>query len=177
MATGTINANQLAACPDRINFAYDRDRYLTKSEIMMLDVLANNDWKRGIYFSSNRGSNLSIALLQSGYIKQVGVAFELSPIRGEFNKYTRMPSLIDADKMYKNMTEVYSYGDLKNPDVLTDYYARRHTTQYRQCFLQLAEEFYFRGKRAEDSLNAVTKVSASIKPATESQNKLGETSG
>ncbi len=169
LATGTINANQLAACPDRINFAYDRDRYLTKSEIMMLDVLANNDWKRGIYFSSNRGSNLSIALLQSGYIKQVGVAFELSPIRGEFNKYTRMPSLIDADKMYKNMTEVYSYGDLKNPDVLTDYYARRHTTQYRQCFLQLAEEFYFRGKRAEDSLNAVTKVSASIKPATESQ--------
>ncbi|MFM8241900.1 MAG: hypothetical protein ACKN86_03770, partial [Crocinitomicaceae bacterium] len=169
LATGTINANQLAACPDRINFAYDRDRYLTKSEIMMLDVLANNDWKRGIYFSSNRGSNLSIALLQSGYIKQVGVAFELSPIRGEFNKYTRMPSLIDADKMYKNLTEVYSYGDLKNPDVLTDYYARRHTTQYRQCFLQLAEEFYFRGKRAEDSLNAVTKVSATIKPATEAQ--------
>ena len=169
LSAGTINKEQFAKCPDNINFNYDRDRYLTKSEIMMLDVLANNDWKRGIYFSSNRGSTLSIALLQSGYIKQVGVAYELSPIRGEFNKYTRMPSLIDADKMFKNLTEVYSYGDLKNPDVLTDYYARRHTTQYRQCFLQLAEEFYFKGKKAEDSLSAANTVSAASKPISESQ--------
>lgn len=175
LATGTIQANQLASCPERINFSYNEEgRFLTKSEIMMLDVLANNDWKRGIYFSSNRGSSLSLSLLKSGYIKQVGVAYELNPVIGEFNEYTGLPSLFDADKMYKNLTKVYTYGDLKNPDVLTDYYARRHTIQYRLCFLQLAEEFYFKGKKAEDSLAAATKVAIS-KPISESQKSIWKT--
>lgn len=136
LAAGTITESQVAKCDSSILFEFntERDSYLTRDEVMMMDIVANNDWKRGIYFSSNRGSSFSIALLSAGYIKQVGVAYELSPIGGE-------PMFYNLSKMYKNITQTYEYGKMNDPKVLTDYYARRHTQQYRSNFLLLAEQF------------------------------------
>ena len=141
LAAGTINKSQEAKCPNNILFEFnpDRDRYLTRDEVMMMDIVANNDWKRGIYFSSNRGSSFSIALLSAGYIKQVGIAYELSPIgkdpiSGEYEFY-------DLEKMYNNITKKYKYGKMNDPRVLTDYYARRHIKDYRSNFLLLAEQY------------------------------------
>jgi len=136
LTAGTINKSQVAKCPSNILFEFntERDSYLARDEIMMMDIVANNDWKRGIYFSSNRGSSFSIALLSAGYIKQVGVAYELSPMGGE-------PMFYNLSKMYKNITQTYEYGKMNDPKVLTDYYARRHTQQYRSNFLLLAEQF------------------------------------
>ncbi len=152
LKAGIISEKQLASCPDKIEFSYNGKDYITKSEIMMLDVLANNNWERGIYWSSNRGSDLAIALLQAGYIKQIGVAYELSPIRGKRNFNTGLYSLINPEKMYHNMMEVYNFGDIKNPNVLSDYYARRHISQYRQCFLLLSQEFYAKAGQLEEEL-------------------------
>ena len=136
LAAGTITESQVAKCDSSILFEFntERDNYLTRDEVMMMDIVANNDWKRGIYFSSNRGSSFSIALLSAGYIKQVGVAYELSPMGGE-------PMFYNLSKMYKNITQTYEYGKMNDPKVLTDYYARRHTQQYRSNFLLLAEQF------------------------------------
>ena len=157
LSAGTISEKQLKTCPEFIEFTYNSKNYLTKSEIMMLDILSNNNWERGIYFSSNRGSDLAIALLQAGYIKQIGVAFELSPIRGVYNPTYRFYSMIDVEKMEKNMTEIYQYGDIKNPKVLSDYYARRHISQYRQCFVLLAQEYFYSGNLISDSIRIAEK--------------------
>lgn len=106
---------------------------ITREEIMMMDILANNDWKRGIYFSSPGGSALSRALFYGGAIKQNGMAFELNPLKEV--------SQVAADEMYENLMKNYKYGEMANPDVLTDYYARRHTAQYRLHFATLAEYY------------------------------------
>jgi hypothetical protein len=137
-----ISKGELAKCPNKIVFEFnsERDRYLARDEVMMMDIVANNDWKRGIYFSSSRGSSFSIALLSSGYIKQVGVAYELHPIKEE-------PVFFNLVKMKKHLLETYTYGDMKNPNVLTDYYARRHTQQYRCNYLLLAEQFLNKGDK------------------------------
>ena len=115
---------------------------------MMMDIVANNNWKRGIYFSSSRGSAFSRALLTYGFVKQVGLAYELSPTRIE-------PTLYNMDKMYKNLIKTYHYGEMAKPGVLTDYYSRRHTVQYRVNFLLLAEQFFEKGnkKRAVELLD------------------------
>jgi hypothetical protein len=138
LKSGVVKKANLKNCEDEITFAFnnEQDRYLTRDEIMMMDMVANNDWERGIYFSSNRGSAFSLALLSSGWVKQVGMAYVLSPIKDTQHVF------YDLDEMYKNMTSVYEYGDMSNPSVLTDYYARRHTSQYRVNFLLLAEQFY-----------------------------------
>lgn len=114
--------------------------YLRKEQVMMLDIIANNDWKRPLYFSSPSGSEVASAILHGysgnfddGAIKQNGMAFELTPLNGT-------PG-INRDRMYDNLMNKYHYGDMKNPDVLTDYYTRRHTVQYRSHFMRLASSY------------------------------------
>lgn len=145
VASGVLSSKTKAAnIADEIIFEFDpeRNQALPRDEVMMMDVVANNDWKRGIYFSSNRGSSFSIALLSAGYIKQVGMAYALTPAKKE-------PALMDVDQMEKNMLETYIFGDMANPNVLTDYYARRHTIQYRANFLLLAEQLFALGRKNE----------------------------
>ncbi len=144
LKAGTITQKELASCSDEINFEFstERDPALTRDEVMMMDIVANNDWKRGIFFSSSRGSSFSVALLSGGHVKQVGMAYELSPVKEE-------PMFYNVAKMVKNMMSVYEYGDMANPHVLTDYYARRHTVQYRSNFLLLAEQLLNRKQTAK----------------------------
>jgi len=143
VASGVVSKEQEASCVKEMRFSFD-ERGLTREQVMMLDIMANNEWKRGISFSSPGGSEVSIALYRRGYIKQNGMAFELNPID---NGSTRF----NTDKMYTNLMTRYDYGAMSNPDVLTDYYARRHTAQYRLHFLSLAEEFISRAFSAEQS--------------------------
>lgn len=155
--SGVLEKSDLKSCPESIAFEFnaDRDRYLARDEAMMMEIVANNDWKRGIYFSSSRGSSFSIALLSAGHIKQVGMAYEVSPLKDE-------PVFFNVKKMYKHMTKTYSWGDMKNPKVLTDYYARRHTQQYRVNFLLLAEQLY--NKKDYKKANEVLDMSMAVMP-------------
>jgi tetratricopeptide (TPR) repeat protein len=136
-----VKANKIS---NEIEFEFDpeRDQALSREEVMMMDVVANNNWERGIYFSSNRGSSFAIALLSAGFIKQVGMAYALTPLKQE-------PALMDVNAMEKNMLSTYIYGNMKDASVLTDYYARRHTIQYRANFLLLAEQLYSLGRKKE----------------------------
>ena len=141
--SGIITEAQKAISPTSIRFSIDK-QYLTREQVMMMDILANNDWKRGIYFSSPYGSSVSIALYQAGHVRQNGVTYELSPIKMENN------NPIDKDKMYTNLMKTYDYGKMNKPGVLTDYYTRRHTSQYRSNFARLAEVFV---RSAETEVN------------------------
>ena len=190
---GIIEAND--SCPESITLNYEGLQAISREEIMMLDVMANFDWKRGIYFSSNRGSSLATRLLSQGCLKQVGVAYELNPsisnnvadlnknyqekmfLENQIKTMLDDPALnqdlvddnldlliqksdslgllisnqkskyFNVDKMYDKLMKSYEYGNMSDPSVLTDYYARRHTVHYRQDFLLLAEQLYYLGDR------------------------------
>ena len=155
ISSQVINKSQLGQCANQIEFAFNenQDRYLTRDEIMMMDIVANNNWKRGIYFSSNRGSSFALALLNGGWVKQVGMAYVLSPIKTEITDF------YDRQEMYRNLNRVFNYGKMYSPDVLTDYYARRHTQQYRANFLILAEQYYLKN----DKKTAIQLLDKSLK--------------
>lgn len=132
--SGVITEAEKKDCLKEINFDFGKSSYLTREQVMMLDIMANNDWKRGIYFSSPGGSDVSKAIYGRGHIKQNGLAFEISPLKSVGKIYNK-------EKMYDNLVNKYSYGQMNNPTVLTDYYARRHTNQYRMHFLALAKDY------------------------------------
>ncbi len=130
--SGLITTEEAKRAEKELRFRMDKQA-ITREQVMMLDILANNDWKRNVYFSSPGGSDLSIALYQSGYVKQNGMVFEVSPMRDQ--------EILAKDKMYKNLMEVYSYGKMNQKGVLSDYYTRRHTSQFRDHFSRLADAF------------------------------------
>ena len=133
VASKVILKEQKKDCLDELRFSFDA-RGITKEQVMMLDVLANNDWKRGVFFSSPAGSDVALALYRKGHIKQRGTAFELSPLNN-------VDVRVNFDVMYDNLMNKYQYGEMSNPAVLTDYYTRRHTSQYRNQFATLASEY------------------------------------
>ncbi len=104
---------------------------LSREEVMMMDAIGNNDWKRAIYFSSPGGSSVSKALYYSGYIRQLGLTYSFVPKSTNQERF-------DKDLMYNNLMNVYKFDGLNNPNVLTDYYTRRSTSQYRNMYLVLA---------------------------------------
>ncbi len=141
--SGLITKDQKSECVDELRFNFDK-QYITREQAMMLDIMANNDWKRGLYFSSPGGSEVALALYRRGYVKQNGMAFEVSPLN-------RPSERMNSERMYENLMKNYQYGEMANPDVLTDYYTRRHTKQYRAHFYSLAEEYMMKVYQAENN--------------------------
>jgi hypothetical protein len=131
--SGIITSAQKGSCFKEIKFQFE-EQGLTREQVMMLDIMGNNEWKRGIFFSSPGGSDVAMALNKSGYIKQNGVAYVFTPINDRRNRF-------DDEVMYANLMKKYDFGHMSNPSVLTDYYARRHTSQYRFQFMALAQHY------------------------------------
>jgi hypothetical protein len=82
-------------------------------------------------------------------VKQNGIAYEFTPLRDN--------EPIDKEKMLENLTKVYNFGLMNKKGVLSDYYTRRHTSQYRDHFSRLADAFL---REAEE-----LKTNKSIYPA------------
>ncbi len=160
LKAGIINNQEFERCPNEITISYSGIDRISREEIMMLDILSNFNWERGLYFSSNRGSKFATRLLQKGYVKQVGVAYELNPCPPEKPLLkNEKQNFFNVEKMYSKLMKEYEFGEMANPDVLTDYYARRHTSHYRTDFLLLAEQLYYEG----DNERAIRALDRSLK--------------
>lgn len=149
LKSGVIPANtDKSKIMDAVELNFDV-RSLTREEIMMLDVLANNEWKRGIYFSNARASKVSSALLNGNALKQTGSNYEVNPLKQD------VP--IEVDEMYASLMNKdgkgQRFGLMNDPNVLTDYYARRHVYMFRSQFASLARYYLHRIQQAEQIKN------------------------
>lgn len=143
LKSGVIPSNtDKSKIMDRVKFSIDA-RAITREEIMMMDILANNEWKRGIYFSSPYGSKLSKGLLNAGALKQTGSTYEVNPIQQD--------APIDVEEMYESLMTKQHYGKMNDPKVLTDYYARRHVIQYRSQFASLVKYYLHSNEQVKNA--------------------------
>jgi len=145
-----IDAKDKSKCEKEIRISFT-ERGLMKEQIMMLDLIANNNWERAVYYSSPAGQEVAMALLQTGHLRQNGMAWEVSPIRSQDG--------INDERMYHHLMEVYTFGKMSDPDVLTDNYARDQTGQMRSQFSQLADYYV---KKAEEEEQKAASYGAQI---------------
>ena len=120
---------------------------LTKSEMMIYEMLGRNDWKRPIYMSVTLGQSNYAGL--ENYCILEGLAYRLTP----FN-YGRMGT-IDADVMYDNMMNRFAYGNVNTPGIYLDETVARMCMTHRRMLLTLANQLLQRGDvvRATNVLN------------------------
>lgn len=162
--SGLIESKDKKNCLKEIRFDFKDQRALMREQMMILDILANNDWKRGIYFSSPGGAEVALAFYRKGHIKQNGMVFELSPLK-------TLNERCVEDKMYANLMKNYHYGDCKNPKVLTDYYARRQTSQFRNQFSTLAQELLNKVDEIEEAKMRGTSYISQLKASPDQRAK------
>jgi MFS family permease len=126
------------------------DRYaIYKNELMILDLLGNNDWKRPVYFASTAGDDAYLGL--QNYFQLEGLAYRLIPVKMEENG--NLTGQLNTGIMYDNLMNKFDFTNLNDPGIYLDETARRMTSSFRNCFVRLAIGLATEGKN--DSAVAV----------------------
>ncbi len=131
---------------------------LEKPEMMVLDILAELDWERPVYFvQPTLLKNLGLM----DYLQYDGFAYRLVPIKTPVESVSQM-GRIDTDLLYHNFMEVYRYGNVADPEVYVDHFSRYNlnSIQVRGGFARLAEALVAEGdrERAVEVLNRGVEV-------------------
>jgi len=129
-----------------IEWKYKRSS-LGKSEMIVMDIIANNNWKRPIYFASI-GHEGTLGL--EDYLQLEGFAYRLVPIKTPTirNNYL-YAGRIDSDLLYNNLMNKFRWGRMNAKDVYLDNFHKItiNTVRMRHVFTRLANQLYFEGKK------------------------------
>ncbi len=119
---------------------------LYKNRLMMLDILANNNWKRPIYFSGGAFDNEDY-LWMKDYLQLDGMVYKLVPIRTPIDKEAGLMDMgqIDADKMYANVMK-WDWGNSDSIKIYHDPETRRNSITYRTNLARLMDKLIAEGK-------------------------------
>ena len=143
LASGTVKPEDADKIVPYIDITL-KGSAIMKSSLMVLDILAHNDWKRPIYFVTGYHSD---ALGLEEYFQLEGLAFRLVPIKSS-NKNWLEYGRVDADILYNNMMNKFAWGGAKEKGVDIDYNHKRTLTvvKARYNYARLAKELAAKGK-------------------------------
>jgi len=111
---------------------------LPKNRMMMLDILANNDWKRPIYFSGGSFDNAEY-LWMKDYLQLDGLTYKLVPIQTKVDpKISYEMGRIDSETMYNNALK-WDWGNM-NGKIYHDPETRKNSINYRGNLARLADQ-------------------------------------
>ena len=157
---------------------------LYKNRLMMLDILANNNWKRPIYFSGGAFDDEDYLWLKD-YLQLDGMVYKLVPIKNTPSKDGGPMDMgqIDADKMY-DIVMKWDWGN-SNGNIYHDPETRRNSITYRTNLSRLMNQLIAEGKidKAKNIINlAITKMPLDkygyyslVEPFAGGYYKVGET--
>lgn len=145
-------------------------RALLKNDLIILNIIAANQWKRPIYFTSPMGE-----LGFGPYLRKDGLSFRLVPV---VPKFTQMNWVADQsmranglggtalrdnnlDVIYKNLIEKYRFGGANQKGVYYDEENRRHLLNIRSIFAEAAGNLADAGKK-EEARQLLEKAEANI---------------
>jgi hypothetical protein len=159
---------------------------LYKNRLMMLDILANNNWKRPIYFSGGAFDDEDYLWLKD-YLQLDGMVYKLVPVKNVPSKDGGPMDMgqIDADKMY-NIVMKWDWGNSESDKIYHDPETRRNSITYRTNLSRLMDQLIAEGKidKAKNVINlAMTKMPLDkfgyyslVEPFANGYYKVGETS-
>ncbi len=110
---------------------------LPKNRILMLDIIANNDWKRPIYFSGGSFDKAEYIWMKE-YLQLDGLVYKLVPIKTE-NESPYEMGRIDTDLMY-GIVKKWEWGNASSADIYHDPQTRSQGLSFRGNLARLMEQ-------------------------------------
>ncbi|WP_445383154.1 protein O-mannosyl-transferase family [Robiginitalea sp. IMCC43444] len=131
---GIVKPRDSALIVDYIDI--DLPNAMAKNRIMMLDILANNDWKRPIYFSGGSFDDAEY-LWMKDYLQLEGLAYKLVPIKTQ-NRSAFELGRIDTDRMYEVVMN-WEWGNSGSSEIYHDTQTRSQGLSFRSNLARLME--------------------------------------
>ncbi len=131
-------------------------RDLLKNDLMQLEMIAQNNWKRPIYFAGTLANENYLNL--KDYMQLEGYAYRLLPIKVSQGD----DGFANTDVMYENMTKKMAWRGMDNPNIYYDSetYLKVPIITARLAFLRLADQLVREEKKtkAKEVLDYANKV-------------------
>jgi len=143
IANGTVKPEDADKIVPELRFVLNKNRIM-KNELMILDLLATNNWERPVYFVSTAGDgNIGI----DDYLQLEGFAYRLVPIKTPAKGFLEI-GRIDTEIMYKKLMEDFRWGNMEQEETLMDYTTTRTVSvvKIRNNFNRLAKGLIQEGK-------------------------------
>ncbi|MBS1549209.1 MAG: DUF2723 domain-containing protein [Bacteroidetes bacterium] len=143
---GIIPAKDAALAVDKIVIDYKKSS-MFKNNMMLLDILANFDWKRPISFSNGGIYEDENVFFLQNYLQMDGFSFRLVPIytkpdpNGEVGR-------VDADQLYQ-VVKNFKWGNFKDLSVHFDETCTSNIITYRSSASRAAQALAMKGEKAK----------------------------
>lgn len=147
--------------PDMVPFLRDSISWtigksdLYKSDLIILDIIATNNWKRPIYFSSTLAGSNYLSLKE--YMQVEGYAYRLLPVFVP----NASDGYVNSDIMYTNLMTKMAWRELNNPNTYYDNtFLGSPVFTARIAFLRLVGQLIAENKldKAKTALNKILEV-------------------
>ena len=148
IASGIVAEKDRAQMVDTV-YINLRKNSIDKTQLMILDMLANFDWKRPLYMTQ-------VYILQDfglmDYLQFDGYAYRFVPILTPVQNPWEI-GRIDADYAAPLLKETFRYGNLADPRVYADYFIQYNlsASHARDAFARVAKEL-LRQDRAQEAV-------------------------
>jgi hypothetical protein len=118
-----------------------------KNRLMMLDLIANNNWKRPIYFSGGSFDDDDYIWMKD-FMQLEGMVYKLVPIKTAMKKEGSQMDMgqIDSDVMYNKVMK-WDWGNSESNTIYHDPETRRNSITYRMNLSRLMDQLIKEGKK------------------------------
>lgn len=133
--------------------------YIMKNEMVVLDMLATNNWDRSIFYAVTVGGENYVGL--EDYFQLEGFGYRIVPIK--VNNSDGMTGRVDTEKAFHNFMNVYDLENFKDSRVYLDENHQRMAINIRNNMARLANALLDEGK-TEKGLKVLDKALDVIPP-------------
>jgi tetratricopeptide (TPR) repeat protein len=153
MEQKVISVKDTARLVKRISWDLGGRNYIMKSDLLVLDLVANNNWERPIYFAVTTGDDSYLGM--KSYFQLEGLAYRLVPIKQTQNEEAQ-GGRVNTDIMYDNIMNKFLWGGMDKPGVNLDENCVRMVGNLRMQMSILAGALINEGKN-EKAKNVLDK--------------------
>lgn len=143
---GVVDAADSANIVDYIDWNLEQNA-ISKRDLMVIDMIANNDWSRPIYFSITVGSRPKDYFFLDQYFRLEGLAYRFVPVEKKQPNQGMDYGTVDTKRMYNNLMNKFQFGNMELPDVYLDETNRRSSANLRSIYGRLADKLAQEGDR------------------------------
>jgi len=144
LANGTVEPEDSTLVVPIMEWTMPRGSLL-KNDLMVLDIIAANNWQRPIYFAISVERNAYLGLQK--FFQLEGLAYRLVPIPIEKQASALMGRA--QTKILKDHLSKFKYGNATNPKVFLSSDIKRMLYNFRNVYVEQADQLIRENKKEE----------------------------
>jgi hypothetical protein len=139
-----LDAQSMPRMEKRISWDIGGRHYITKNDLMVLDLIANNNWERPIYFAVTTGDEAYVGLKK--YFQLEGLAYRFVPVK-QSEAEEAQGGRVNTEVMFDNIMNKFAWGGMDKAGINLDENCIRMTGNLRMQMGILANALITEGKK------------------------------